>query len=121
MSELKEKILSEYEKGNIVIATIDGDNIISMSANLDEFINQPTDGLLYDLNRGEETVLTFIDDPKWINDYAVCKVIRALKKRIDELETIVKDNLPEDCVLGYDEVKFCTYRQGDGAKCKHCS
>jgi hypothetical protein len=27
-----------------------------------------------------------LPDPKWINDYAVAQVIRALKNRIDELE-----------------------------------
>ena len=34
-------------------------------------------------------VLTFIDDPKWVNDYAVCQVIRALKSKIDELERVL--------------------------------
>jgi hypothetical protein len=38
------------------------------------------------LNRNEVVVLTFLPDPKWINDYAVAQVIRALKNRIDELE-----------------------------------
>ena len=73
---LKDKILKEYEKGNIVIATIEGLQVMKLS----EFIKQPVDGLLYDLNRDEATILTFIDDPKWVNDYAVCKVIRALKE-----------------------------------------
>ena len=54
--------------------------------NIKEFIKQPADGILYDLNRDEATILTFIEDPKWVNDYAVCKVIRALKNRIKELE-----------------------------------
>ena len=45
-----------------------------------DFIKQPTDGMLYDLNRDEATVLTFLPDTKWINDYAVVKVIRELKK-----------------------------------------
>lgn len=80
--DLKETILNEYEKGNIVISTCDGFKV----ANLAEFIKQPTVGILYDLNRNESTVLSFIDDPKWVNDYAVCKVITALKKRIEELE-----------------------------------
>lgn len=37
-----------------------------------------------------------------------------LKKRLKEL-------LPEDCVEGYGEVKFCCHRQGDGNMCKHCA
>ena len=79
---MKENILTEYEKGNVVIAGMDGLSV----AKLQDIINQPTDGLLYDLNRSEMVVLGFVDDPKWINDYAVCKVIRALKDRINELE-----------------------------------
>ena len=79
---IKEKVLEQYKKGNIVIAT--SDSIIGTK--LSEFIEQPTDGILYDLNRSEMVVLTFIEDPKWINDYAVAKVIRALKEKIDKLE-----------------------------------
>ena len=82
-TEIKEIILKEYEKGNICIYT--GDGLQAMS--LDKFIEQPIDGMLYDLNRNESVVLTFIEDPKWVNDYAVCKVIGALKKRIEELES----------------------------------
>lgn len=81
MTELRDKILSEYEKGNIVVATIEG----LQGMKLSDFINQPVGGMLYDLNRDEATVLTLINNPKWINDYAVCKVIRALKDKIDEL------------------------------------
>ena len=80
--DLKSAVLKEYENGNILIASHEG----IMSTNLKEFIEQPADGILYDLNRSEAVVLTFIDDPKWINDFAVCKTIRALKIRIDELE-----------------------------------
>jgi hypothetical protein len=78
---MKEKILEEYHKGNIVFAGFDGLRV----ANLNDFITQDVEGILYDLNRSEVVTLTFIDDPKWINDYAVAQVIRALKSRIDEL------------------------------------
>lgn len=91
MSELKDKILEEYKNGNVIIATSEG----LQGTKLSEFIKQPTDGLLYDLNRNEAVVLTFIDDPKWINDYAVCQVIRSLKSRIDELEQGLKTLLQE--------------------------
>jgi len=83
ISELKDKILDEYKNGYVLTATPEG----LQRTNLEEFLKQPIEGLLYDLNRSEEVVLTFIDDPKWINDYAVCKVIRALKSRIDQLES----------------------------------
>ena len=82
MKNVKDKILKEYEKGNIIVAGVEGLQVMPLK----EFIKQPVDGMLYDLNRNEVIVLTFINDPKWVNDYAVCKVIRALKKRIKELE-----------------------------------
>ena len=82
MKSIKDKILKEYKKGNIVVAGIDG----LQGMPIKEFIKQPVEGMLYDLNRDEVTVLTLIDNPKWVNDYAVSKVIVALKKRIKELE-----------------------------------
>lgn len=82
MENVKQIILKEYEKGNIVFYTIEGLSVV----NLKEFIKQPVEGLLYDLNRDEATVLAMADDPKWVNDFAVCKVITALKKRIEEIE-----------------------------------
>lgn len=77
---IKDLILEESRKGNIVIMGIEG----PMVANLEEFIRQPTTGLLYDLNRLPEVILTFIDNPKWINDYAVSLVISKLKSEFDK-------------------------------------
>ena len=84
MEEIKNKILEEYKKGNIVVAGIEGLQCMLIS----EFIKQPVEGMLYDLNRNEAVVLTFLPDTKWVNDYAVAQVIRALKSRIDELEAV---------------------------------
>ena len=85
MNTLKKLVLEKRKEGKLVYATIAG----PISVNVAEFIKQPADGILYDLNRLEEVVLTFIDDPKWVNDFAVALIIRELKKRIAELE---KDN-----------------------------
>lgn len=84
MSEekIRDIVLAEYKKGNIAVAGIEGIRCMPLA----DFIKQPADGILYDLNRLEEVVLTFIDDPKWVNDYAVAQTIRALKARLDELE-----------------------------------
>ena len=82
MKSIKDKVLKEYKKGNIVVAGING----LQGMPIKEFIKQPVEGMLYDLNRDEATILTLIDDPKWVNDYAVSKVIVALKKQIKELE-----------------------------------
>ena len=78
--DIKEMVLAEYKKGNIVVATFEGLQV----APLKEIIKQPIDGLLYDLNRNESVVLTFINDPKWINDYAMVQVLRELKRQLEE-------------------------------------
>ena len=82
MEVIKHIILEEYKKGNIMVLGIEGMQCMPIT----EFIKQPVDGILYDLNRDEATVLSFFPDQKWINDYAVAQVIRVLKNRIDELE-----------------------------------
>lgn len=84
-SDLVGLIQNERANGNIVIITPCGLRVGKLS----KVIKQPTDGLLYDLNRDEATILTFIDDTKWVNDYACAMVIRALKDRIEELEKLI--------------------------------
>ena len=72
--DFKERVIKEYEDGNIVYLTVEGAEVMK----LDDILQQPTDGLLYDLNRNEAIILTFINDPKWVNDYAMCKIVRKL-------------------------------------------
>lgn len=76
--EIKDIVLKEYANGNIVVSGEEGIQAMPIK----EFVKQPVEGMLYDLNRNEAVVLTFIKDPKWINDYAVCKVIQVLKSQI---------------------------------------
>jgi len=80
-TELRDSILNQYEAGNIVVAGIEGLQLMKF----DDFMKQPVDGILYDLNRGEETILCFIKDAKWVNDYAATKVIRRLWSDIESL------------------------------------
>jgi hypothetical protein len=80
--KLRDMILAERDKGNVVISTIEGLRV----AKLSDIIKQPVEGLLWDLNRTPEVALTFIEDPKWINDFAVSLVI-------ERLHEIAKDRL----------------------------
>ena len=73
---LKNFVLENEKENRIVFLGFGG----LMSADIDEFLKQPLEGILYDLNRLPEVVLTFIDDPKWVNDYAVYLVIKKLKE-----------------------------------------
>ena len=79
MKSLKEIILEEEKKDKVVFLTMDGPK----SVDIDKFISQPTEGLLYDLNRDRATVLSFIDDVKWINDFAMMKTIIRLKEMLE--------------------------------------
>ena len=69
------KLIEKREKqGRVVVFTLTG--LASMK--IDDIINQPIEGLLYDLNRLPETIWTYLDDPKWVNDYACYLVIKKL-------------------------------------------
>lgn len=76
----KDLVLEKETEGKLVFMTIEG----PMVADVEEFIKQPTEGILYDLNRDRATVLTFIDDEKWVNDFAVGLVIAKLKEKLHE-------------------------------------
>lgn len=81
--DVREFILSESRKGNVVFMGLEG----LMVAPLDEFIKQPADGILYDLNRLPEIALTFMGDPKWVNDFAVSMVIKRLREKVEQVTT----------------------------------
>lgn len=59
---------------------------------LEDLCNQPADGILYDLNRDEASILDFAgeDNPYWVNNYAAAQVIRYLKGKVEELEQQLK-------------------------------
>jgi len=69
----------EAQKGNICFFATP-DELVKV--NLDEFIRQPAEGMLYDLNRNKITVLHFITqgNMKWVNNYAVALVIEKLRE-----------------------------------------
>ena len=86
---IKKLVLEEEEKGNIVYNTPFG----LYSTELDTFLSQSTEGILYDLNRDFGTILAQIDDVKWVNDYALSKVVIELKKRLAEAEEKLKEKM----------------------------
>ena len=85
----KEFIKNQAKQGNVIIRTMDGYEVYPIQ----NLINQPVEGLLYDLNRDEVSILAFIDDPKCVNDYACMAVIQELKRMVDDLEREKKDVL----------------------------
>lgn len=78
-------IRAKKEEGKVAYYILP-DQIVVLT--LKELCDQPADGILYDLNRGEETILAFAseDNPYWLNNFATAQVIRYLKGRVEELE-----------------------------------
>ena len=82
IQNLKTLVLDSAEENKVVLITIQG----LVTHDIDNLIfSQPVDGLLWDLNRLEETSLTFMGNSKWVNDFAVAQVIRRMSARIEEL------------------------------------
>lgn len=83
--DLKDLILAKKKEGKAVYYV--SPNELAVSA-LEDLCNQPADGILYDLNRDEASILAFAgeDNPYWVNNYATAQVIRYLKDRMEELE-----------------------------------
>lgn len=81
---LPTKMLAERDRGNAVLMTFDGIYTVPVSI----LVDQPADGILYDLNRLEEVALTLLPkDVQWVNNFAVALVVRELK---DQLESANK-------------------------------
>ena len=78
----RDKILSEYNKGNIAFMDFEG----LKSCNIDSFLSKPLEGILYDINRDEVTILTLINDKKWVNDFALTKLLRHLHSKLEKYE-----------------------------------
>ena len=74
-----EYIQEREAEGKVSFMTIEG----LTSCKLEDFIKQPAEGMLYDLNRDKITVLTASPEARWINDYAVAVVIQYVMSLLD--------------------------------------
>lgn len=96
---------SAYNENKIVFMTVDG----LMSVDIDEFIKQPVEGILYDLNRDGATIRTLAESSKnirWINDLAFSNVFKivfnkykAIEKENNELKAKLNENVQEDKII----------------------
>jgi hypothetical protein len=78
--ELRETVLTARKEGKVVMWLLPGQ---LGTIDLEEFVKQPADGILYDLNRGEECALSNTDSIRWVNDFAVALTIRKLVEQRD--------------------------------------
>jgi len=77
MKEKKDIIEAQrkaFDEGCVLFNTCEG--VVKMK--LKDIVNQPTDGLLYDLNRDEATVTTIFDEQKLMNELATINVLKFL-------------------------------------------
>ena len=79
---IRDKVLAEWDKGNLVYADVDG----LKSIKFDDFIKQPLEGMLYDINRCLPVIVTYIEDPKWVNDFALTKLLEYYYNKCKEYE-----------------------------------
>ena len=71
--KLSELLVREQRNGNIVVMDEEG----LCRCKLSEFVKQPLEGQLYDINRLESVILSFVDkDTHWVNDYALVQLVR---------------------------------------------
>ena len=88
---IRKIVLEEWDKGNLVFADIDG----LKSIKFDDFIKQPIEGMLYDINRSLPVILS-MEDPKWVNDFATVKLLVHFYEQCEKLKeenTNLKDEL----------------------------
>ena len=82
IESIRDKVLAEWDKGNLVYADIEG----LKSIKLEEFVKHPLEGILYDISRNTAIILTFLDDPKWVNDFALTKLLEYYYNKCKEYE-----------------------------------
>ena len=82
IESIRDKVLTEWDKGNLVYADIEG----LKSIKFEDFVKQPLEGMLYDINRCLPVVLTYIEDPKWVNDFALTKLLEYYYNKCKEYE-----------------------------------
>lgn len=66
-----------FKEGKVLYNTCDG----LMKANIEDLVNQPVEGLLYDLNRDETTIGIIFDEKKQMNELATISVLKFLHKQ----------------------------------------
>lgn len=84
--ELTNIVMDEEKKGFIVYRTIEG----LEKQELSDFVRQPIEGQLYDINRDIATCLAFIDEPMGVNNFASNVLIRYYYDKCKELEEKLK-------------------------------
>ena len=57
---------------------------------------------------------------EWYAEYYHQEKMKEIQSEIDNLKYMIIKGIPNECISGWDEVKFCSHRNGDGNKCMKC-
>lgn len=80
------ELVEQARKDNkVAFMTVEG----LMSTTIDEILNQPVEGILYDLNRDYATIMTLAKNSKnvrWVNDLALSDLFKEVFNRYKKLE-----------------------------------
>jgi hypothetical protein len=84
--ELKDLVLEEMKNGYIVYRTIEGLH----KQKIEDFVKQPIEGQLYDINRDMATCLALIDEPMGVNNFASCLLLKYYYDKCSKIEEKLK-------------------------------
>lgn len=79
-------VTSKWKEGKVVWMSEEGPLVMDF----DKWVKQPLAGMLYDLNRDLAVVLTFINDPKWVNDYATVRLLEYFYNKYQDSRTEIE-------------------------------
>ena len=82
-NEILDKVLALEADNKVAFMTVDG----LKYSQIDEFVKQPLEGQLYDVNRDRATLYTMANENKnkrWINDLALVYMYEYANKTIEE-------------------------------------
>lgn len=86
IDKIYQDIRDKRSEGQIIIMSCEG----PLAGGIQDFIEQSTESILFDLNRDEATTITLAKngelESRFINDLAVVTTIMALKDKIERLE-----------------------------------
>lgn len=110
LEEITKYVQSEEKKGHICLAVEDYCDSYSLS----EFLDQPIEGLLYDLDLLPEQVLSCCrSNRRLIWEYALYLTIKELKEKYDSFHSLdVRKELSDEC-------KICDIMPGECWNCKY--
>lgn len=97
-TELLDKILELQKEGKIAFMTING----LVSADINSIIQQPAEGLLYDLNRDTASLMSLAKESKnkrWINDMALAHVVTKLVEKCNALSKANEELTSHNTIL----------------------